>query len=70
MQVLHKIIYSDWNIATALLISIRFLFDVLVFTKSGQYVVKAVQINSSKCSFVRVAWFFNIANFIMENNSS
>jgi len=30
MQVLHKMIYSNWNIANALFIIIRFQFDLLV----------------------------------------
>jgi len=32
--------------------------------KPGQYVVKAVQINSPKCSFFMVAWWYDFTNFI------
>ena len=34
--------------------------------KPGQYVVKTVQINSPKCSFFRVARWFDFTNFITE----
>jgi len=35
--------------------------------KPGQYVVKAVRINSPKCSIFRVAWWFDFTNFITGN---
>ena len=34
--------------------------------KPGQYVVKAVRINSPKCSFFKVARWFDFTNFIIE----
>ena len=50
---------------TTVIVGIKFLFDFLS-PKPGKYVVKAVRINSPKCSFFRVPRWFDCTNFITE----
>jgi len=47
-------------------ISLKFLFDLLVPENLDSTFVKALQINSPKCSFFKVARWFDFTNFITE----
>ena len=66
MQVFLNIICSNWNLTNAMFTNIRFLFDMLVseHRKSGQYVAKAVRINSPRVHLLGLHGGFHIKNFV------
>jgi len=47
----------------------KFLFDLLVPENLDSTFVKAVQINSPKCSFFKIARWYDFTNFITEKKN-
>ena len=68
MQILHETVIETHK--THLFINIRFLFDLLLSEYLNNKLLKLCELTFSKCSFVRVARWFDFTHFITENGNS